>query len=107
MKTNCYHTRDNKGTKLTGGMLHASSHDEAAQRAAHGLTIAFSPSGRAIFRDKTGREVSLFLSVHPEHLSGYAAAQAAYNEERRKAREAAEKEEAERPIDDTAEDVLG
>jgi len=106
MRTNCYHTRDGKGVKLTGGMCNASTYEQAAQRAAHGLTIAFANSGMPIFQDKTGREVSLYLSVHPEHLSNYPVALAAYQETKRKAREAAEREEEQRPVDETAEAVL-
>lgn len=69
MKTNCYHTRDSKGIKLTGGMLHAENHDEAAERATLGLEVKISRSGRPMFCNKQGREVSLYLSVHPEHTA--------------------------------------
>lgn len=69
MTTNCYHTRDRKdGVKLTGGMLHAKSMDEAQERAVCGLTVKIMWS-RAVFVDQQGREVSLYLSVHPEHTS--------------------------------------
>jgi hypothetical protein len=94
MTTNCYHTRDaNKNSvKITGGMLHASSHDDAAMKAAHNLAVIIKPSGSPVFVDRQGREVSLYISVHPEHTEQGKAALRAFQEaeEKRLAEEYAE-----------------
>jgi hypothetical protein len=104
METNCHHTRDGKGVKLTGGMLHAKSHDEAAERAQIGLTVQVKSGGRAYFADKTGREVSLYLSVHPEHTAKGKAALAAYWVEENKRRET-ERQKAE-DLDQALQDAI-
>jgi len=81
MTTNCYHTRDGNGQKLTGGMLHATTHDEAAHKATAGLEVKVN-RGNAYFVDKEGRKVSLYLSVHPEHTPKGQAAIAKYRKEK-------------------------
>lgn len=67
MKTNCYHRRNTKDQKVVGGMTHCKSYEEAAAVACHGLTVQTTPTGRLYFADATGREVRVYLSVHPEH----------------------------------------
>lgn len=94
MITNCYHMRDTNGIKLRGGMLHAKSHNEAAQRATIGLSIGFTCSRRAAFYDKNGKEVSLYLSIHPEHTIGYDKALTEYRAKKEAEAEQREIEEA-------------
>lgn len=76
MDSNCYHHRNSRDKKTLGGMIHASSYEEAARRAVNGLTIQKSPSGRLIFANKKGEEVWVYLSVHPEHTPEGAVIQA-------------------------------
>ncbi len=70
METICYHGRDAKGIKLFGGMTHAKDWQAAAERAISGYSVKVSAGFRSPrWVDKDGREVSIYLSVHPEHTA--------------------------------------
>ena len=79
MKSNCFHYRSSKDQKLVGGMVHYRNYEEAAVFARSGLVVKQSPSGRLYFADTKGREVRVYLSVHPEHLPDGAQIQEALN----------------------------
>lgn len=102
METICYHVRDPKQIKLVGGMIHAKDWQAAAERAISGYSVKLTGGLRAPrWIDKTGREVSIYLSIHPEHtargLREIAAEHARLNQEEQEAaqreREAEEKAE--------------
>ncbi len=65
----CYHTRlhDAQHTKVTGGSFGGSIDMETVNRLvkAH-FTVQYTNSGRAVFVDKNGRPVSLYITVNPE-----------------------------------------
>lgn len=96
MKTFCYHTRDTAGKKLTGGMLHADSFEDAASRAAAGHVVGLTGSGSPRWIDKSGREIWLYLSVCPDQVPRGRAEIERLTKERRAEREAAAKAEREK-----------
>lgn len=62
-----YHTRlhsDNR-VKVVGGSFGGSIDQETVERLAHLFKVVIKPSGTAVFVDKEGREVALYLSVDP------------------------------------------
>lgn len=64
-----YHTRSfaNNTVKLTGGSFGGSLDIETANRLVKAMfTVTVKNSGRAVFVDRQGREVSLYISVDPE-----------------------------------------
>lgn len=64
-----YHTRldSNNTVKLTGGSFGGSFDIETINRLVKSqFTVRVKPSGRVVFVDKEGREVSLYFSVDPE-----------------------------------------
>jgi hypothetical protein len=86
-----YHTRlksDNR-VKVVGGSFGGSLDIETANRLVKALfTVKILKSGRAVFVDKQGREVSLYISVDPELTDEGKAALKAYRacvEQREKA----------------------
>lgn len=82
METNCYHGRDKTDKKIFGGMLHAKTMNEAAEKAHAKLGVKVGPNARAYFVDQLGNEVRLYISVHPEHTAKGQAALAAYYAEK-------------------------
>lgn len=85
-----YHTRlDGKNSvKVTGGSFGGSLDVETANRLVRShFTVIVKPSGRPVFVDRGGREVSLYISVDPEITDKGIEAMSAYrkaeNERRR------------------------
>lgn len=73
MKTYCYHTRTVAGVKISGGMTHANSMEEAALRVIkqNKLETAtrYKNSGFEQYHlERNGEQVFLYISVHPENL---------------------------------------
>ena len=75
MKTYCFCTRDYaNGQKYSGGMLHANSMEDAAERAIRMERLVHEITGRQPWprhrlRRLDGRYVNLYISVHPEYLT--------------------------------------
>ena len=68
-RSNGYHTRlrSNNTVKVVGGIFGGSLDLETANRLVNAhFTVKVLPSGFPTFVDKEGREVSLYMSVHPE-----------------------------------------
>ncbi len=87
-----YHTRldSNNTVKVVGGSFGGSFDWETVERLvkAH-FTVKIQPSGRAVFVDREGRAVSLYVSVDPDQTEAGKLALA----EDRKAREEAQRVE--------------
>ena len=72
-KSYCYHTRDYlTGQKLTGGMLHASSLDEACRIAIKISKLTLEIKGyrenpRTNWVNTYGQKCYLYVSVHSDH----------------------------------------
>ena len=69
MKNIGYHTRLhlNNSVKVVGGSFGGSLDIETANRLVNAhFTVIVKPSGRPVFVDREGREVSLYISVDPE-----------------------------------------
>jgi len=101
-QTVCYHTRDSRDNtkKLNGGTFtKASTLDETINRLASTFTVEFTATGRAVFVDKQGRAVDLYVSVHPEFTTTGIEAIKAYrvrrDQERAEAAKRAHHEQAE------------
>lgn len=84
MKATCYHSRlfAHHPTKVVGGSITADSLDDAADYLVSQHTVTVKPSGRAIFVDREGREVNLYLSIEPAETAKGQAALRADREER-------------------------
>lgn len=83
-KSICYHTRldSNNTVKLTGGSFTGAINAETVNRIVKAFfTVKVKPSGRLVFIDKAGHEVSLYLSISPEDTDAGKAAQAEYIKE--------------------------
>lgn len=72
-KSICYHTRaaNDNTIRITGGTFGMSTViegrlDATVERLAKRFTVGFTSSGRPVFVDSEGRQVSLYISVHPE-----------------------------------------
>ena len=89
-----YHTRllSNNSTKVVGGSFGGAIDADTVERLTRShFTVIVKPSGRAVFVDREGREVSLYLSVDPESTSiGALALQNYHIEKQRTDREASE-----------------
>lgn len=91
-KTIGYHTRlDNNNTvKVCGGSFAGSFNWETVEHLVNSqFSVMIQPSGRAVFVDREGRKVSLYVSVDPDQTQAGKAAIA----EDRKAREDAQRVE--------------
>lgn len=68
MKTYCYETRaiGAANTKLTGGMLHAESLDDAARRLYSQFNVVATSGDRVELADEQGRRVYLRLSLRAD-----------------------------------------
>ena len=90
-----YHTRliSNNNTKVVGGSFSGAIDADTVERLTRSnFTVTVKPSGRAVFIDREGREVSLYLSVDPESTSIGALAVKNYHTEKQRAdREASER----------------
>ena len=97
MKSIIYHTRlDGENTKkVSGGSFGGAIDSETVERLVSArFTVTVKPSGRAVFVDREGREVSLYLSVDPGSTNAGALALQNYRIEKQRAdREAADREE--------------
>ncbi|QGH45024.1 hypothetical protein [Bacteriophage Phobos] len=93
-----YHTRSdgNNTVKLTGGSFGGAVDQATIERLvrAH-FTVRVKPSGRAVFVDREGRDVSLYLTVDPDSTE---AGKAALRADRLR-RETVERQEHERRRD--------
>lgn len=100
-KSICYQTRldSNNAVKLTGGSFSGAIDSETVNRIVKAFfSVKVKPSGRLVFVDKEGREVSLYLSISPEDTDAGKAAQAEYLKERAQLQRV--EEEKERQIND-------
>tara|TARA_R110000744_G_C19371770_1_gene563257 strand:+ start:84537 stop:84935 length:399 start_codon:yes stop_codon:yes gene_type:complete len=88
MKTNNigYHTRlaGDDSVKVCGGSFGGSIDQDTVERLTRLFTVKVKTSGRAVFVDRNGREVSLYISVDPEKTEVGKAAIAEYNKEKEK-----------------------
>ena len=83
-----YHTRliSNNNTKVVGGSFGGAIDADTVERLTRSqFTVIVKHSGRAVFVDREGREVSLYLSVDPESTSVGALALQNYRTEKRRA----------------------
>lgn len=90
-----YHTRlrRNHTVKTAGGCFGGDFGMETANRLVkHHFTVTVTPSGRPVFVDRQGREVTLYMTVDPETTEAGKAAMADY----RRAQEAAQAVEAQK-----------
>ncbi|UTC28513.1 hypothetical protein GURKE_05110 [Brevundimonas phage vB_BpoS-Gurke] len=90
-----YHTRlrKNHTVKAAGGCFGGDFGMETANRLVkHHFTVTMTPSGRPVFVDRQGREVTLYMTVDPETTEAGKAAMADY----RRAQAAAQKVEDEK-----------
>ncbi|ASD51896.1 hypothetical protein JT318_gp11 [Pseudomonas phage PspYZU01] len=102
----CYHTRSyaNNATKLTGGTFGGAIDADTVERLTKAwFTVRVKPSGRAVFVDRQGREVSLYLSVDPADTEAGKAALRAHGLEAQA--NAAREEERRRELDDELADL--
>jgi hypothetical protein len=98
MKNIGFHTRlcSDNTRKIVGGSFGGSLDMETVERLSRLFSVTVKPSGRAVFVDSQGREVTLYLSVDPDFTSIGKAAIKSHREKREAAeREAAEREERE------------
>lgn len=107
-KSICYHTRlSNDNTKkICGGSFSGQLDlDTANQLVSAHFTVAIKNSGRAVFVDREGREVSLYISVDPsDTIKGREAIAADRKERAIREAEAAKKEaELQSQLDDLIE----
>jgi len=94
-KNICYHTRldSRNSVKVVGGTFAGSFDWPTVERLVKSqFTVKIKASGRAVFVDKGGREISLYVSVDPELTE---AGKLATTEDRQ-AREAMEKADSEK-----------
>ena len=87
-----YHTRayNDNTTKLVGGSFGGKVDADTIERLVKShFTVTVKPSGRAVFVDRSGREVSLYLTVDPSKTVAGREALAEY----RRAQEQAQREE--------------
>lgn len=64
-----YHTRliGNNSVKVCGGSFGGQVDQETVERLVNAhFSVTIKPSGRAVFVDREGREVALYLSVDPD-----------------------------------------
>lgn len=90
-----YHTRLRRDhtVKVAGGCFGGDFGMETANRLVkHHFTVTVTATGRPIFVDRNGREVTLYMTVDPETTDAGKAAMAEY----RRAQEAAQAVEAEK-----------
>ncbi len=78
-----YHTRrQSDGQKMVGGSFGGSLDMDTANRLVNAhFSVAVKPSGRAVFVDREGREVSLYMSVDPDQTTKGIATLAAWRAE--------------------------
>ena len=106
-----YHTRaDADNTKkLVGGSFEGQIDAETVERIvqAH-FTVTVKPSGRAVFVDRLGREVALYLTVDPSNTVAGRAALADHRrtQEQRQREEDAKRQRAQDAIDSMDTDEL-
>lgn len=101
-KTICYHTRlayDNR-VKVSGGTFSGEIDLTTVNRLASTYSVIIKGSGRPVFVDKSGREVSLYISVDPEETTKGKEALKLYYEEKHR------KEEADRILYESQEQEL-
>lgn len=79
-----YHTRRiEDGSKVTGGSFGGSINVESVNRLVNAhFEVVVQPSGRPVFVDKQGQQVSLYLSVDPRCTEKGLAALKAFHKER-------------------------
>lgn len=80
-----YHTRlisDHK-VKVTGGVRQGTYDQPLVDSLASDFTAVVKPSGRVVFVDSEGREVSLYIHVYPQDTAAGKAALAAHREQQR------------------------
>lgn len=80
----CYHTRLNSdpAVKVVGGSFGGSIDQDTVRRLVkHHFTVTVRPSGTAVFVDRKGREVSLYLTVDPATTDQGAAALKAWRQQ--------------------------
>lgn len=76
-----YHTRlsGNNTVKVSGGSFGGNIDMETIERLVNAMfTVTIKPSGRAVFVDRQGKEVSLYISVDPEKTTKGKAAKTEY-----------------------------
>jgi len=97
MKNIGYHTRlyGNNSVKVTGGSFGGSVDAETVERISRLFTVTVKPSGRAVFVDHNGREVSLYFSIDPETTTKGKEAIAAWRKERSRIEEERKEQEEE------------
>lgn len=98
MKNIAYQTRlDSDNTrKICGGSFGGEVSIETANRLVNAhLTVRVKDSGRAVFVDREGREVALYISVDPEITDKGKAAMAQYRAEKKLKDAVAQKREQE------------
>lgn len=98
-----YHTRlsGNNTVKVVGGSFGGQVDQETIERLVNNLfSVIIKPSGRPVFVDRDGREVSLYITVDPENTSK---GKKALQEERARKEVLAEKE---RELASEVEDLL-
>lgn len=90
-----YHTRLYKDhtKKVCGGSFHGALGKETIERLANTFSVTVLPSGRPVFVDREGREVSLYVSVDASEMPKGKVALKAWHDAREKA-EAAREERA-------------
>jgi hypothetical protein len=67
-----YHTRlsSNNTVKVVGGSFGGQVDQETIERLVNNLfNVIIKPSGRAVFVDRDGREVSLYVTIDPKNTS--------------------------------------
>lgn len=91
-----YHTRlDNANScKVTGGSFGGAVDQETIERLVNNhFSVKIKPSGHAVFVDRQGREVSLYITVDPLNTEKGKQAKAAWNKEQSKAYEKEQEKE--------------
>lgn len=96
-----YHTRldSNNTVKVTGGSFGGSVDQETIDRLVNAhFSIKIKPSGHAVFVDREGREVNLYLTVDPLKTEKGKQAKAVWNKEQSKLYE--QEQEKEKIVED-------
>jgi hypothetical protein len=96
-KNICYHTRQ-VGTdqKISGGSFGGDIDNETVDRLVNvHFTVKVKPSGHAVFVDKQGRDVSLYLFIDPDRTAVGKFALKLFREERMREQQIAEDREKE------------
>ena len=105
-----YHTRlySDNTVKVVGGSFGGRIDMETVERLTRLFTVIVKPSGTAVFVDKNGREVRLYLSVDPDttEIGKQALKDYRLEKERRDNEEREEREELMSQIDDMSSDEI-